>query len=201
VSSEAIQRFETLSKEAGVAFMNVAVPFVRPIAEGINLLTGASPDSILEVGIAMAMAPVREGYYVVIRAPKQALMVETLAIDPTDHHLIGPAGQSVVTYPYIVLELRADNQRSDWFTIPAISEAYTAVQEAFRTGDRARVEQVFQQFRRIALTCDDLLPADGDRLARKVEALYLSRHGRTTRSIGSLNELPDLETLELYAGD
>lgn len=193
---------ETLSKEAGVAFMNVAIPFARPIVEGINLLTGASLDSVLEVAISTTMEPVREGYYAIIRAPKEALSVETLAVDPTDHHLIGPGGQPLVAYPYMLLELRADSQRSDWFTIPAVCEAYTAVQEAFRTGAQESVEQALQVFRRIALTCDDLLPNDADRLAHKIEALYKSRRGqRTTRFFGRFNELPDLDTVDLYADE
>jgi hypothetical protein len=189
---------ETLSKEAGVAFMSVAIPFARPIVEGINLLSDAGRNSILEVGLSTTLSSVREGYLVVIRAPKDMVDVTSLSVDPADGRLRDASGRPFVAYPYILLELRADDQRGDWFSIPEVAEGYAVVQAEFRAGRQPDTDEALRLFRRVVLTCNDLLPKDAHRLADKVQTLYQTqRSGVTTRSRSF--EMPDLDAIDLYA--
>ena len=98
--------------------------------------------------------------------------------------------------------MRADDQRGDWFSIPEVADAYGAVQAEFRAGRRHDTEAALAFFRRVVLTCNDLLPKDARKLADKVQMLYDTQGtGRVTRSGGATLGLPDLEEIDLYVID
>src|SRR5262249_16958056 len=148
-------------------------------------------------GVSTTLSPPQEGYFVVIRAPKGVLDVAALSVDPADYRLIDAGGRPFVTHPYMLLELRAEDQRGDWFSIPEVAEAYAAVQAEFRAGRRQDTEEALRVFRRVVLTCNDLLPKDASRLADKVQALYKAQGpDLATRSPGSAPRLPDLEDID-----
>jgi hypothetical protein len=198
-----LELLETLAGSAGVSYLSQAVPFAAPIIRGINLLAGADDDTILEIGLAGRQTPPRPGHFVVIRAPKQDLDVDGLRLDPRDHRLLDAGGAPLAGYPYLVLEVRAELTRPDWFMIPELAAAHRSLRDEYRLGRARETEDAIVAFRRLALTCDDLLSEDAGRLVAKLEEQYLEagppRPARRAR--GGARELAPLEALDLYADE
>jgi hypothetical protein len=136
-----------------------------------------------------------------MRAPKDAVKLAELRLDPADFRLLGADGRAIRNYPYIVIEVSADVRRPDWFRIPELAKAYARIQELFRN-DSDDTEASLQMFRRIALTCNDLIPSDANLLAESVAAMYRNSAARSNRGVaraGERRELPDLEEVNLYS--
>lgn len=195
-----LELLATLSSSAGVSYVSQAIPFAGPIVKGINMLAGGDDDTVLEVGLAGRQTPPRQGHFVVIRAPKGEVRVDALRLDPNDFRLLDGGGAPLGEHPYLVLEVRAETERADWFMIPELKSAYDGIQDEYRTGSATATEHAIAAFERIAKTCDDLLFDDGKRLVEKLKEKYLetgpprpARRGR-----GTARELPPLESLDLY---
>lgn len=194
-----------LSRLSGVSFISAAKPFAEPLVRGINLLTGGADATVLEVGLSMKTRVPRTGYYVVVRAPRGSLDPSNLQVSDDDFVLTN-RGHSIGEFPYMVLEITADEQRADWFSIPELQKPYTELTRAIREGQIPAVEQALITFERTAVTCDDLLFADALRLKdlvrSQVQLLFPS--GRTSRSItgsnktGGTDSLPPLGAIPLY---
>ena len=54
-----LEVLETMSKQAGVAFINAALPFAEPLKTGINLLVGGGDNALLEIGLASSSLDTR----------------------------------------------------------------------------------------------------------------------------------------------
>jgi len=196
-----LELLETLSKTAGVSYVSAAMPFVTPILQGIKLLTGSDKDVALEIGISTTLEPPRLGYCVAIRAPKQAIEIKKLSVDPSDFRLQCD-GETLSEYPYMVLEFSAEPNRADWFQIPELSAGYKRVQEEFRAGSASGTEAALAVFRRMTLTCNDLLEDDARRIAARVADTYKAagppvpavREGRPLAP----KALPDLNQIAIY---
>ncbi len=193
---------ESLSKTAGVSFISAAMSLSGPILEGVKLLTGNSREVRLEIGLSMTESKPRQGYCVVMRAAKEAVKFSGLKLDASDFRLIGSDGRAVKDYPYMVIEVSAELQRPDWFRIPELARAYARIQELFREGS-SDTEAALQVFRRVALTCNDLIPQDAKALADKVTSMYriagTQQTSRGARKSRVSLELPDLRDVRLYA--
>jgi hypothetical protein len=192
---------ESLSKTAGVSFISAAAPFAAPILEGVKLLTSGTRDAVLEIGLAMSVQKVRQGLYVAMRAPKSRTALSDLRVDPSDFRLLKQNGEPISDYPYFVLEFSASNQRPDWYMIPEIATAYARIQSLYREASPETASAV-EMFRRIALTCNDLVSDDAAALAARMSKLYqLIAPDAATRG-GSLptaiTPMPDLRSLNLY---
>ena len=196
-----VQLLESLSKTAGVSFMSAALPFAGPILEGMKLLTGSQKDVTLEIGVSTTMASPRLGYFTAIRAPKNTLDVKKLSVDPADFRLLH-GGNPLGDYPYVVLELSARPDRPDWHQIPELAAVYKRLQDDYRGGRPGATEEAMAQFRRVALTCNDLLDGDARRLVDKVTAQYqaIGAPQHADRSFGARPgaTLPDLSEIRLY---
>jgi hypothetical protein len=191
---------EQLSRTAGVSFVSAALPFASPIIEGVKLLSGNPKQATLEVGLSMTQERPRQGYLVVIRAPKEDIDLKDVRVDPADFRL-SRNGQPLGPYPYMVFELRSNTQRSDWAKIPELAAAYQEVQSEYRAGRADRVQEALLLFHHTALTCNDLLPDDAQKLSAKVEAAYREVGPPTPvrrGSPGSSTVLPDLGRIGLY---
>lgn len=190
---------DSLSKAATVAFIGHALPFVEPIKQGINVLAGASDGAALEVGFSTTWRPLRCGAVVVVRTPASAS--ESYRIDERDGRLLDASGQPVSDQPYLVLEISAEPRRDDWASIPELADAWADVQREYRTGDVERTQEALVAFRRIALTCNDLLFDDALRLAERTQAAYgaLGPPTPPVRGAGNRRELPPLATLSPFA--
>lgn len=195
---------ESLSKTAGVSFVSAALPFAGPIVEGVKLLAGSDKDSILEIGLSDTQSRPRQGYLIAIRASREELGPKTLKVDPSNFHLLDARGAPLTNYPYFVLEVRAERERSDWFEIPELKDAYKQIQELYRADKRSDTEQALNFFRRIALTCNDLQTPDAELLANKVDKMYRTFVPNSTRSAQPgfqkrPENLPNLSDLRLFA--
>ena len=205
---------ESLSKTAGVSFVSAALPFAEPILQGMKLLTGSTKDVALEIGFSTTLQEPRLGYLAVIRAPKTAISADGLSVDPGDFRL-RYKGAPLATYPYVVVEVSARPNRPDWHQIPELAEAYKRVQEEYRAGRDAGTQEALGLFRRIALTCNDLLDTDARTLVDKVNAQYeamgppapstrgaRTRSGRAGAAAGpggaAEKAMPDLSQIDLY---
>ena len=192
---------ESLSKTAGVSFISAAAPFAAPILEGVKLLTSGNRDAVLEIGLAMSEQRPRQGLYVAMRAPKSRTALSDLRVDPSDFRLLKQNGEPISDYPYFVLEFSASNQRPDWYMIPEIATAYARIQSLYREASPETASAV-EMFRRIALTCNDLVSDDAAALAAKMSKLYqLVAPGEITRGgaqPAAAIPMPDLRSLNLY---
>ena len=193
---------ENLSTTAGVSFISSALPFAGPILEGVKLLTGGN-KAVLEIGLSITEPQPKQGYCVVMRAPKKAVLLSQLKLDPSDFRLLDLNGEPIADYPYLVLEVQAQPQRPDWFKIPDLSKAYGRIQELYREGSDD-TNAALQVFRRTALTCNDLIEADARLLADKVASTYrmvsaTSSERGARRATAVADELPDLKEMNLYS--
>jgi hypothetical protein len=197
-----LQLLETLSEKAGVAYISLALPFADVITSGINLLTGGADQSILEIGVSVEENSPMTGWYVVARAAKDSFKVQNLKIDPNDNKLLAEDGTSLKDYPYLVIEVKKDKARNDWFKIPELAQAYAQIQAEYRNGDAEATQDAITTFRRIALTNNDLLEDDAFALAERLKERYTEigppkpLHQRRRRDV---QEFPALETLDIYA--
>ncbi|HEV3201075.1 MAG TPA: hypothetical protein VGZ73_24400 [Bryobacteraceae bacterium] len=193
---------ESLSKTAGVSFISAAVPLSGPILEGVKLLTGSDRDVRLEIGLSITEPKPRQGYCVAMRAPKDAVKLVDLKLDPEDFRLLGTDGRAIRDYPYIVIEVSSEPRRPDWFKIPELAKAYSRIQELYRNGSED-TEAALQIFRRTAVTCNDLILPDAKMLAEKVASMYQVAGAKgSSRGVGRpgvSRELPDFEEVNLYS--
>jgi hypothetical protein len=127
--------------------------------------------------------------------------VNRLSVDPADFRLLH-GGNPLGDYPYVVLELSARPDRPDWHQIPELAAAYKRLQEDYRGGRPGATEEALAQFRRVALTCNDLLDTDARALDDKVTAQYnaIGPPQPADRAFGAglRPTLPDLSQIALY---
>ena len=196
---------EKMSSIAGVSYVSAALPFAEPILDGVNLLTGGSDSSVLEIGLATTFTNVETGYFLVMGAPKGQVDVNNLRVDPEDYRLVDQDGKPVGDYPYMVLQVVASPTRDDWFSVPGLAEPYGVLQKDIRDGEVERAKQSLIVFKRAVLTCDDLLTEDAKNLIAKVEnevnsvmdALAVTRGAPRDR--GKPRSIQNLEEIRLYS--
>ncbi|HKX30890.1 MAG TPA: hypothetical protein VJ302_24585 [Blastocatellia bacterium] len=196
-----IDVLESMASQAGVGIISTAIPFLQPLKKGIDALTGTSNDSILEIGVSANLEPPKTGWYVVMRAPKQAVTVADLTITPTDFRLVNALTKAPVQdYPYLVFTVTQSAERPDWFKLPDLTRTHQELQAAVRKGDYNSAKELIVAFKRTALTSDDLITKDAVRLSQlvkeKTEAALTGT--MTAKGPDGQRELPPLESYELY---
>jgi len=161
---------EDISTKAGVSFINQALQFAEPLKTGINLLTGGSDDTILEVGLSSTYSGniLQSGYYTVIRAEKNKLYPQDLRVDPNDYKLLYN-GKKVEDYPYIVFEITTSEQKADWWAIPRISETYNSLVKSIEEGKVSETEENFMAFKRAVQISSELLPKDRTSIIAQIQ--------------------------------
>jgi hypothetical protein len=164
-----INLLSSMSSLGGVSFISTAMPYVKPLEDGIALLTGSGDDTILEIGINMELDKVKTGYFVVMRADKDDVNAADLVIDKADFRLVDKEGNSVEDYPYMVFEISSAKTRDDWFNIPDVSTAYNKLQAEVQKGNYNDASDALKVFKRVVLTSPDLLPKDGKAIYSQVE--------------------------------
>jgi hypothetical protein len=187
---------ERISTLAGVAFVNTALPFARPIVEGLQLLTGGADSTVLEVGVSTAFNPPETGFYVVARARAKDWRGR-LKLDDS-FELVDSAGKAVTQFPYLVFTLTADDKRSDWFELPDVSKAYGVLRSDVARGNVEVARESFAHFKRVVGTSPDLLRADAQRLVAKVDDEMAEVLGATLTAGGEQTEMRALVELNLF---
>ncbi len=197
-----LEVLEAMSKQAGVAFINAALPFAEPLKTGINLLVGGGDNSPLEIGLASSAWTPETGYFVVMRAPKGSVPVSDLRVGGTDYRLVGPDNQPVGDYPYMVLKVEASSSRDDWFNIKELHKPYQELKTNIRGGDYEAAKNSFIFFKRSALTCDDLLFDDAKKLVAEVDSTFKDIMEEPTAK-GLVPKgariFPELQEIQLYS--
>ncbi len=158
-----------MSSLGGVSFISTALPYVKPLEDGIALLTGSSDDTILEIGLNTELDKVSTGYFVVIRANKNDIDADNLIIDKRDFRLVNKNGSAIENYPYMVFEISAAKFRDDWFNIPDVSLSYNKLREEVQKGNYNDASDALKAFKRIVYTSPDLLLKDAKSIYDKVE--------------------------------
>jgi hypothetical protein len=191
------------ASKAGIAVVSAALPFIEPLKKGIDAITGADADAILEVGLSTNLDPLKTGWYVVMRAPKQDINISRLSVTPEDFRLVdADTNQLVQNYPYMLFTVSYIKQRPDWFTLPDLSRPYQEIQTAARSRDYNTVKELIIAFKRRALTSDDLITDDAVRIATLVKERAERAMDATLTARGAPDEqsvLPPLESYPLYA--
>lgn len=189
---------EEMAMAAGVAFVSVAKPFTAPLKKGLDLLMGCS-DLHLEVGLKTTLDKPSLGDFVVIGAKRDDMKLDQLKVAP-DFKLVDVGGKAIQDYPYFIFSIEVSESRSDWFSIPEIADVHNELHNAVRKGKRTDAEELFNIFKRTALTCPDLLPKDAERLVRTVhEHLATALPAELTSATKA--EIPALSTIKLFGTD
>ena len=180
---------EAMSQAAGVSYINMAMPFIGPILQGVDLLTGAGGSSILEIGLAKLLTTIETGTMIMIRAPKGSINIADYKLDK-DYKLIGKNGQSLKDYPYIVVAIEAHPDRSDWFNIPELAAAYNELMDEVRMGKYEPTMEALAVFKRVAITCPDLLPKHAMKVAQDVDGQVNSALSYVPTAAGKITLKP-----------
>src|ERR1039458_9076544 len=189
---------DSLSKTAGVSFISAALPFAGPLKDGINLLSGASSDSILEIGLSTVYSPAETGYFAIMRAQQNQVDPAQLRIDNNRQLVEDRTGKPISDYPYLVFRVEVSKQREDWFLIPDLAAAYKALRDEIKGGVLNKINDAFAVFRRTALTCPDLLLADAKLLVAKIASDVKAAVGTTPTAAGAGATIRDLADVPLY---
>ncbi len=172
-----------LASAAGVAFISAAQPFLKPLASGIDLLTGIPGASKREIQVVTELAPLQTGVFVVIRATQNDLDLKDIRV-ANDYALQYSDGQPVTQYPYMVASIEASSDRNDWMSIPELKTAYEDVAEAVRRDKPDEYKEALAAFRRTALLNGDLLFDHSKKLVAQVKARMDELMGATLTSGG-----------------
>ncbi len=187
---------EGLSSAAGVSFINVALPFVGPLLQGVNLLAGTQGNTILEIGLASTFDKPTTGYFLIMRAPKGTVNTANLRVQSGGFGLVDATGQPLAQYPYMVISIEASTRREDWFQIPELGTTYNDLKQAIIKGSIQSVKEAQTVFNRTTLTCPDLITDDAQKLVEKVAA-DVKRVETTLTGAGKVS-FPDLRDIKLY---
>jgi hypothetical protein len=184
---------EGMSKAAGVTFVSAALPFVAPLKQGIELLTGSSGHSILEIGIAKEWQPTT-GYYAIVRAARGDINLSAVRV-AADQRLVDSDGNAIANYPYLVFSVEATRDRPNWFEIPELKQAHDELNAEVRRGRQTDAEEAFAAFRRAALTSPDLLLEDARTICAQVKAQLAEVLPAIQTGHAAQRSLPELKTL------
>ena len=194
---------EGMSDAAGVSFVSTAIPFVKPLSDGVDLLVGTTQDQILEIGLSTKVSKPKTGTFVVMRAPKNSVDLSEFQLDEA-FRLVDKNGNTMGDYPYIVYSILSDPERENWYQIPEIAKAFNAVNEVARKGDFDKMDDAFQDYRRIVLTSPEIIDNDAEKMIQKLEAKLQKIKGKPRRKVkGRFKgvDLGNFEDLNIYGHD
>lgn len=158
-----------LSDAAGVSYIKMAEPFLKPLTAGIDLLTGTSGASMREIQLVTEVEKLRAGVYVVARAPEADLDIKTVVIDK-DYILRYSSGAPITKYAYAVFTIEGDTEKYDWQGIPSVKAAYDELKKTVEKDDSAGYPEALARFRRATLLSEDLIPSHARVLYQDVKA-------------------------------
>lgn len=195
-----ISILEDLSKQAGVAYVSQAVPFVGPIKRGVELLTGQGADIEAHVGLDRADAPPISGWYAVIADDKSTSRIKPneLKVDANDLRLLDGTGKPIQNVPYFVYVVRASAQRSDWHQVPELGSLYTELRVRIGKGEVKEAKDVLATLRRYYHTSPDLLSDDAAQIYDEIKQRANQAFPAAIATAGEGVDIGDLETLDIY---
>lgn len=188
---------EGMSEAAGVSFLSTALPFAKPLTDGINLLMGTDKPEILEVGLSTNLINPVTGTFVVIRAPQGTIKLSELKLDDA-YRLVDQNGKAVSDYPYIVFSVESTLTRENWYEIPELTNAWADLREAGKQSDTQKMQEAFIAFKRTVLTSSDLIDKHANKLVEEARAKLDQLIDMTRTRGGEGIDIGDLEQLKIY---
>jgi tetratricopeptide (TPR) repeat protein len=108
-------------------------------------------------------------------------------------------GDQLENHSYLVMEVVAERNRDDWYTIPELATAYETIRSEYRRGPGDDFDAAVATFRSTALTCNDLLLDDAMTFVERVNAQpdQIGPPRPRTRTTGEAPDLPPLKSIHL----
>lgn len=199
LTAPVLSLLSNISKLSGVSFVNTATHYLEPLKQGIEILTGSSDKTVLEIGLSTTWDKLVTGNYVIMRVPADKINEDELFLDK-EFRLTDENGNSVRDYPYLVFEIIATNHRYDYFNIPDIGAAYKSLQTELRKGDNNASRDALKVFKRLVLVSNDLIREDAKTICDDVEKevsefISLTSDDDTTRSENVRKEASGVSSL------
>jgi hypothetical protein len=187
-----------LSDAAGLAFFNVAAPYISAIKKGAAALIRPEGSSSLEIGASVTFDEPREGTYFAARLDSADCDLARFGLDGSNN-LLDEQGHRLTDVPYLIFSVTQSAVRDDWYQIPAISGAYNRLLAAVREQKSHReVGSYVEHFRRVVLTDPDILSGHAAEIVAWAEAQVAAAQGATMTSRQARGPaLPALRTLRL----
>ena len=193
-----IKLLESMSSLAGVSVLSATIPYLQPIRQGMEAITGTGADTTLNIGISTTLNPPVTGWYLVMGAPKGEIDILQLEVTPNDFRLVDKQTKKPFKdFPYMLFTITQKREREDFYKLPYLKEAYQNLQQTIRAGNRNDAEEFLKVFKRAAFTSDDLLFTDSQRIIDLVEARAKEVMKATFVSAGK-DEMPPLDSFPLY---
>lgn len=165
-----IRLLTSISDLGGVSVLSMALPYLKPLQEGIELLTGSPGNSNLEIGLTKEFDVLTTGYYVVMRADKSDVDLSNLKINSNDFGLVDKNGDSIKDYPYLVIQISSSPSRDEYYNIPEISVIFNQLQSELRNGKLNDAKITLPTLKRTLFTSPDLLLKDAKVIYSSIEA-------------------------------
>lgn len=191
---------EGMSEAAGVSFVSTAIPFIKPLSDGVDLLVGTTQDQILEIGLSTKVSKPKTGTFVVMRAQSNSVDLSRFQLDEA-FRLVDKNGNTMGDYPYIVYSIESSLERENWYQIPEIAKAFNAVNEAARKGDINKIDEAFLDYKRIVYTSPDIIDDDADKMIHRLEEKIEKIKGiprRRTKGVIKGLDLGSFKDLNIY---
>ena len=84
-----------------------------------------------------------------------------MRVNPQTGEIQTNNGRDYDDAPYVVFELRCEETRPDWGSVPEVNSAWRTLEHQVMTGE---TQGALEAFRRAVYLCPDLVPADSERL-------------------------------------
>jgi hypothetical protein len=156
-----------LGAAAGLPYVGMAQPFLKPLAKGIDLLTGDSANTTLKIGWRTALKG-RTGVYAMVGADTLTVDFGALRVNK-NYELSSSDGVEIDNYPYFVFSVESSKTRNDWQEIPGLKESLLSVNAALKKGDVKKFDREFEAFKRTALLSPDLQQQHAQALISKLK--------------------------------
>jgi hypothetical protein len=187
-----------LASAAGVSYVKMAEPFLKPLSDGIDLLSGTKDATGREIALVASLKPLRAGVYIVARATKGELNLSQVRL-AADYTLMDASGSPVTEYPYLIVSIEGSPERIDFMGIPEVKAAYAVVKKAVADDDAKAYPEALTVFRRTVLLCDDLLTPHARKLFDEVKQKLDEIMGAPmTARAGGEREVPELATFQPF---
>lgn len=189
---------EDLSNAAGLAFVNVAAPYIAAIKKGAAALIQPEGSASLKIGASVTFTPAQAGTYFAARLDTAGRDLSKFSLDDSDR-LVDDQGRLVAQVPYLVFSVTEAAVRDDWHQIPAISAAHNQLWKAIRDQRSPKdISSYVEHFRRVVLTDPDVLRGHAKQIVEQTEKQVGEVvQGKPTARTAEGPTLPPLSEIEL----
>jgi hypothetical protein len=175
-----------LASAAGVALIGAAKPFIEPIKNGIELLTGTGGATSLEIALSRELQPPKTGWYALVRLAANNVTSSEFSVRLNNFELLR-GGNSMPGVPYVVFSIDAHDQRADWAQIPELKAAYADFARAVNANNQNEADEAVKLFARRAKLSPELLRTHADDVIRAIEQEFKEQFpggGTASRAAG-----------------